>query len=94
MNIQLCRPVSFWSVACCSQLPHLVFSAAHFAFAASHSSVVHFSTSATVEDAEVGALVVDGKFGSGGEDGVCAEAAPVLMRPARATVDRPSDCGT
>ena len=44
MNIQLCRPVSFWSVACCSQSPHLTLSADHFAFAASHSSVVHFST--------------------------------------------------
>jgi hypothetical protein len=94
MNTQLVRPVSFWSVACCSHAAHLALSLDHFAFAASHSSAVHFSTSATVEDTVLGSAAVDGEavvddeFGAGDDDGVCAKTIPTQMNPARATADR------
>jgi hypothetical protein len=66
----------------------LVFSLDHFAFAAFHSSVVQFPTSATVEATVLGAAVVDGEFAGGGEGGVCATAIPTQMNPVRATMDR------
>ena len=68
----------------------MAFSADHFAFAASHSPVVHFSMSVTVEEAGGGATVVEGEACVGGAVGVCAKLAPTLMKLATAAVDNPS----
>jgi hypothetical protein len=67
----------------------LAFPVDQFAFAASHSSAVHFSTSASVEDVKVAAVIV-GEFDAGGEDDVCAIAPPALTSPAITAAEKPA----